>query len=250
MNKIKFIINTLLFFITHYPLKTIYVNFKLLPFKQALRMPIFLYTNIEFRSLKGKIIINNERVYPNMIHVGDNTRYPTTNKPLSIWTINGTLIFNGPTKFFQGTYIYVAERATLEIGTNGTFIGSDTKIICRDNIFIGNNVEITWECQIYDTSFHYTKINDEEVHPLTSPIVICDNVWIGNRTTISKGTVLPSHSIIASNSLLNKDYTIDGESCLFAGIPAVCKKKNITRIYSYSEESKYDEIFKYKRYRL
>mgnify|MGYP003306076537 CR=1 FL=1 len=249
MRRIKKILQLLWILISHRPIQTIYINFRMLPFLQAIRMPIFVYTKTEFRSLSGGIEILG-KVFPNMIHIGDNTRYPTTNRPLSIWTINGKIIFNGPIKFFQGTYVYVAKNAILNFGTNGTFIGSDSKIICRNQITIGNSVEITWECQIYDTSFHYIKINGEEVHPLTKPIIINDYAWIGNRTTISKGCILPSHSIVASGSLCNKDYSKYGEKCLFVGFPVFRKMVDTDRIYSSDEEQQYDKQFGYIRYKL
>lgn len=249
MRKIKQVLHLLWILLSHLPIQTIYINFKMLPLRQAIRLPIFIYTSTEFRSLKGKIEIKGH-IFPNMIHIGDNTRYPTTSKPLSIWTINGTLVFNGPIKFFQGTYVYVAEGSTLSLGTKGTFIGSDTKIICRDQITIGDCVEITWECQIYDTSFHYIKQEGKDVEPLTKPIIINDYAWIGNRSTISKGCILPSHTIVASGSLCNKDYSEFGQNCLFAGTPAKCKATDIDRIYSYNEEKIYDKKFNYIRYRL
>lgn len=248
--KFKAVILLLINLLTHRPFQTLYINFKMLPFKQAVRLPIFVYTKTEFRSLKGQMSIIADKIIPNMIHIGDNTRYPSTNYPRSIWTINGNLVFRGAVKFFQGTYVYVAENAVLDVGTNGTFIGSDTKIICRDSIFIGDCVEITWECQIYDTSFHYVKSGDNEVSPLTSRIILYDHIWIGNRTTISKGTILPSYSIVASNSLLNKDYSKYGQECLFAGIPAQCKKSGVCRIFNSNEEDIYDKKYNYIRYKL
>ena len=251
MGKLKRLISTIIILLAHCPFKTVYINFKTLPFKQALRLPIFVYSKTEFRSIKGRIVINGH-ISPNMIHIGDNTRYPTTSRPLSVWTINGQIVFNGPINFLQGTYVYVAENATLQFGTNGTFVGSDTKIICRDRIDIGNCVEITWECQIYDTSFHYIIKGGGmcPVQPLTKRIVINDYVWIGNRTTISRGTVVPSHSVIASGSLCNKDYSEYGQRCLYAGTPAKCKAAGIDRIFSSQEESVYDLQFGYKRFRL
>ncbi len=248
--KIKSMLHLLYILLSHRPIQTIYINFKMLPLKQAIRLPIFIYTKVEFRSLKGKFRINGGQIYPNMIRIGDNTRYPTTSRPLSIWTINGTVVFTGSVKFFQGTYVYVAQDAILTIGTHGTFVGSDTKIICRKDITIGNCVEITWDCQIYDTSFHYTITENKAVHPLTTPVVINDYVWIGNSTTISKGTILPNRSIVANCSLLNKDYSIYGERCLFAGIPATCKAVGIDRIYDSQEEARYDKQFNYIRYKL
>ena len=249
MKRLIYLLKLLFVLIKHKPLQTIYFNFKMLPFKQAIFLPIFIYTKTEFRSLKGKILIEGP-IYPNMIHIGDNTRYVTTSKPLSIWTINGTLIFKGRINFYHGTYVYIAESAVLSFGSHGTCVGSDTKIICRDSICIGNSVRITWEIQIYDTSFHYVKDENGNVSSLTKPIIINDNVWIGNRTTIGKGTILPSYSIVASNSMTNKDYSEYGEKCMYAGIPAKCKKMNITRLFSSEEEKIYDSKFNYIRYKL
>ena len=243
------LIRLLWIFITHYPIKTVYFNFKMLPFNQAKYLPIFLYSKTEFRSLKGKVVIKGT-IFPGMIHIGDNTRYPHTNRPCSVWTINGTIVFSGRINFYNGTYIYVAENAVLSFGTHGTFVGSDTKIICRESITIGNNVEITWDNQVYDTSFHYIRNQQGDVKSLTSPIVINDNVWIGNRSTIAKGTILPSYSIVASNSMTNKDFSECGECCLFAGVPAVCKIKGVKRVFGSEEEKLLDKQFSYVRYKL
>ncbi len=250
--KLLYIFKTLWLLLTHKPLQTIYINFKMLPLKQAIYLPIFIYTKTEFRSLKGEIEIKG-RVYPNMIHIGDNTRYVATSRPLSIWTINGKLIFNGHIKFFHGTYITVAKNAVLTFGTDFTMVGGGTKIICFESITIGNHVGITWDCQIYDTSFHYVQnLENENSLPekLTKPIVINDNVWIGNRSTIAKGSVIPSYSIIASGSMTNKDYTDNGENCMYCGVPAKCKKKSIRRIYDNAEENHLDNVYGYARYKL
>lgn len=36
----------------------LYFNFKMLPFRQAVRLPFDFYGKIKFQSLKGKVIIN------------------------------------------------------------------------------------------------------------------------------------------------------------------------------------------------
>ena len=229
--------------------QTIYVNFKILPLKQAIFLPIFIYTKTVFRSLEGEIIIKG-KVYPNMIHIGDNTRYVTTSKPLSVWTINGTIVFEGRMNFYYGTYVYVAKKATLSFGTNGTFLGCNSKIICFKSIKIGSHVEMTWENQIYDTSFHYITDKDGNTEELTLPVVIGDNVWLGNRVTISRCTVLPSCSIVASNSITNKDYSPYGSNCFYAGSPIACKKKDVYRIFDIDSERKLDKKYNYTRYKL
>lgn len=230
-------------------LKTLYVNFKMLRFKEAIKLPIWIYGKMSFRSLKGKIIIDSP-IYPGMIRIGRKDWYVTTNISQSIWTINGVLKFKGKLNIYHGSYITVSNNGYLEIGAEGTIVGSGCKFICFEKIVIGNNVSITWECQMIDTSFHYVEqLENNKIPPLTKPIVISDNCWIGNRTTISKGTYLPKHSIVASNSLVNKDFRNVGEYQMFAGLPAIPKIR-CRRIYNKEIERELDLKYNYDRTHL
>lgn len=102
-----------------------------------------------------------------------------------------------------------------------------------------------------DTAFHYVEnLLDGDIKPLTSPIVLGNNIWIGNRTTIAKGTELPDYTIVASNSLVNKDFSSIGENCLIAGLPAKLKQQNIRRVYDSKVQKKLDKKFNYIRTHL
>lgn len=251
MNRILRIINIVyhVFFKCN-TIKTLYLNFKVLPLIQAIKFPFWIYGKITFRSLKGKVLIDSSKIYSGMIKIGKNDYYVCTEKPQSIWTINGVLKFKGRVNILQGSYILVAESGVLEIGTDGTFIGSNCKIICFDKIIIGNQVEITWEVQLYDTSFHYIEhLETKNISYLTKPIVIGDNCWIGNRTTISKGAYLPNYSIVASNSLVNKNLLSYGMFSMFAGSPIDFKMK-CKRIYDREKEKELDLQYNYDRTHL
>ena len=249
MNRIRFFFRVLSFLLKHHPLKSIWINFKVLPFRQAIMLPIILYSDTEFRHLSGSIIYKGV-ARPFSIKIGNDTCYVVTSRPKTVWDIRGTLVLNGPISFIQGTYIFVAEGALLSIGSKGTMIGSDSKIMCFDKILIGDSVRITWECQIYDTSFHYMEDENGDIKQLTKPVVIHDNCWIGNRCTISKGCILPEHSILGNGSLANKDYSENGEGCLYVGYPAVLKKKGVKRIYDVQREAELDAKFGYHRNHL
>lgn len=229
-----------------YPIKTIWFNFKVLPFNQAIVLPFTIYSKTIFRNLSGKIIIDAENIHHNMVKLGADWWYPATARPQVMWSIFGTLIFKGNISFPQGTYILVAKNAVLQFGTNGTMIGTNSKIICFEKIVIGDSARITWDCQLYDTSFHYVEI-DGAPSKLTSPIVIGNNVWIGNNTTITKGVTIPDWSIVANHSLVNKDLSLYGEHCLFAGCPALLKKQNVSRVYDLEKEKELDMRFNYSR---
>lgn len=249
MKRIKQAFGLYLFLLKHNPLKSIWINFKVLPFRQAIRLPILLYSDTIFRNLSGSIIYRGE-ARPFVIRIGNDTCYPTTSRPLTIWDNRGSMILNGPISFIQGTYILVSEGATLEIGSKGTFLGANTKIMCFDHITIGDRVEVTWDCQFYDTSFHYVEDNNGIISNLTSPIVIHDNCWIGNRCTISKGCVLPEYSILGSGSLANKDYTENGSFCMYTGVPATVKRKDVRRVFDEKREAEQDKEFSYYRNHL
>ena len=83
-----------------------------------------------------------------------------------------------------------------------------------NEIHIGEFARIVYEVQICDMAFHYISVSEEK------PIVIKNNVWIGNRSTISKRTYLPAYSIVAQGILVNKSFLEAGKGIFIAGMPA------------------------------
>ena len=232
--------------------KTLWLNFKMLPFQQARKLPMYVYGRTEFRNMTGKIIIDAEKISSGMIRIGKRDFYIATAVQKTMWNITGTLIMKGPIKFLQGSYILVAGNATLEIGGGEGVFGTNLRVFCFDHIVLGKNVRMAWDGQIMDSSFHYIELQNKDnlVKSLTKPIVIGDNVWIGNRTTISKGTVLPSQTIVASNSVVNKDFSDIAPDTLLAGAPAVVKATGCHRIFDTKREKELDKQFNYTRTHL
>ena len=67
-------------------LKTIWFNFKMLPFRQAIHFPIFLYGKSEFRNLSGKIVCNFAPTW-GKIKIGINFLYVSTSCTKTVWDI-------------------------------------------------------------------------------------------------------------------------------------------------------------------
>jgi acetyltransferase-like isoleucine patch superfamily enzyme len=63
--------------------------------------------------------------------------------------------------------------------------------------------------------------------------------WIANRCTIQKGTVTPDDLVIASGSLLNKDYTVAiPPYSMIGGRPAKLLRENLARVWNpHAEEA-------------
>lgn len=218
--------------------KTFLVNFRLLPFKQAIRLPIFVYGKTAIYGLAGKIIFECP-IKKGMIIIGKNTdKFSAHNR--SLLELNGTIIFKGTFLASNGVTIQVSHGALLEIG-DIVSLGACAKIRCLYWITIGCGTGIVEECQIFDTNFHCTKdVGTGIVNNPCDKITIGKFCWVGNRSTIMKGTVLADDTIVASNSLLNKNYEIryDDKFPILGGIPAKLIGSGKVRIYDIHEETK------------
>lgn len=209
-------------------LKSIFINLRLLPFKQALKMPILVTRNTFFYDLSGKIVINCPVKF-GLIRIGfigeDTIAWKNERNLLAIkgqWSVNGSIWLG------IGCILRIEKKGTLETGSDITF-NFNNRIICYDHINIGNLLSASWEVQIFDSDLHYLKdIKTNEVFERNRPVILGNNIWIGNRTSILKGTRIPDFTTIASNSLCNKEYNIDRYTIL-AGTPAKVVKTNIYR---------------------
>lgn len=208
-------------------LKTIWFNFKALPFKQAVRIPFILSYNVKIRKV-GRIELTDQ-VHPGMVSIGvvKISAYSSNSNPTYI-SNNGTLKIKGNIKIHPGVKMYVNPNACLDLGKRVN-IGFDSKIICYKSIRIGDDFRMSWEGQIFDTDFHFLyNIEKDKHYPRIKPVYIGDDVFIGNRCTIGKGTVIPRGSVVSCVSKVSGDFTEEGEHLLLSGNPAKVIKKNVS----------------------
>jgi acetyltransferase-like isoleucine patch superfamily enzyme len=206
-------------------LNSLQLNFKYLPWHQAIKFPILASNGVKLRIMEGKVIINAP-LKPGLIKIGTGEIgiYDKRHNR-AIWENKGTVIFNGEAIIKYGAKIVVGEQGILELGDRFR-ITSGSSIVCYKHIKLGNNCRISWDAQIIDTDFHSIFDNQgNKINPNKS-ITIDDDCWIGNRCTISKGTILPKHTVIASNSLINKEFL--ESNTIIGGTPGKVIKRGIT----------------------
>lgn len=225
--------------------KTLYFNFRLLPFHIAIKLPIYIYGPVKFYWLKGKIEIHYPNIYSGMIKLGRNNEFFNgVDKSAFINIgIGGKLIFEGPCAISNNYKIRIAENATLTLGCY-TFFGSAIKFICTNSIYIGQYTRCAYESQIVDSNFHF--VYNEKTRTTTrrnGPIYIGAFNWIGNRTTINKGAKTQDYTIVCAGSLLNKDFSLTPENNqMLGGMPAKLITSGLKRIFSTKIE---DEVISY-----
>ncbi|MGE4287766.1 MAG: hypothetical protein AB7E36_03680 [Salinivirgaceae bacterium] len=218
--------------------KTLYFNFKMLPFNTAKKLPVVFYGKHQLSGLNGKVNIVNTPICFGIAEFGHNKELVKQRLGRSELRIDGILNINGKFQTGNDTVIIVTKGAELSIG-DGSYFGAKTKVICTKKIALGKGFRFGFESIVSDSNYHFTiNLETNKVERFQKEITIGDYCWVGNRSSIMKGTNTPNYLIVASNSVLNKDYTQTiAEYSLIGGIPAKLIKNNIVRVFDGRVES-------------
>lgn len=231
-------------------IKTMYFNFRVFPLKVACLFPICIGWRTKIIGVRrGCISFRKDvTIKPFMVQLG--MAKSKMFADYGLYTLvrlskKSRIEFGGGlTRFYSGCSIILIKKGILTIGDD--FIANQCVLIyCSSMVKIGNFCNIGWHSQIYDTDFHlmYSK-NTNTIRNPFGFVQIGNNVWITNRCTISKGAYIPDYSIVASNSLFNRDYSdVTTQGNLFAGSPAKLKKTGFFRIRNNSFQKRLFNFF-------
>ena len=212
-------------FFQHNWLAILYFNFRMLPFKQAIKLPFDIYHGIRFDNLSGTVMIKAP-IHRAMIKFGMQGSDMFQHKGCII-SIEGNVVFHGSCVFGCNNLLKVRKCGSAEFGDNCIF-GANNLIYVEERISFGRDFLSSWDCQFMDSDTH-TLINGKtgKILKSTKPITIGMHCWIGKHVNINKGVVLPDETIVASNSLVNKDFSTNPKYCMVAGSPAKVVKQDI-----------------------
>ena len=204
--------------------KSIFLNFKYLNIKDAIRLPIIVTHKVLLKKVSGSLQIDGP-IKIGMIKLGVNDvgifdKY----KQRSIWAVSGNIIFRGSASLGHGTKISVGEYGKLVIGKN-LIVTAESAIVCEKRIEIGSDCLISWDNLIMDTDFHNISDKQGKVINEDSEIIIGDKVWIGCRNTILKGTNIKNNTVVGAGSLISRN--INSGNCIIAGNPIKVIKEDI-----------------------
>lgn len=88
----------------------------------------------------------------------------------------------------------------------------------QGGIFIGNKVLVGSQVSIYDSDFHEIA-PDKRVGgtPKMGKVTIGDNVWIGDRVMILKGSSIGENSVVAAGAVVSGEFPAN---VIIGGVPA------------------------------
>jgi succinyltransferase-like protein len=197
--------------------KTIYFNFRVLPFREALRMPLLVSPKVALYDVRGSVTVRGP-LRPAMVLVGFGELGAFDyRRSRAVWEVAGNVVFDGPVRLGNGFKLSVAETGTVTFGED--FVGlNEAQAICVRSISFGKGVGIGWNSLLTDTDFHVLLPIEGEPGPTDAPIEIGDGSWVGARSTIMKGVSLPHDTIVAAGSVVAR--SVEEPNTVIGGNPA------------------------------
>ena len=126
-------------------------------------------------------------------------RFKAMGSCIKITKKSGVINLGCSFKAMRNTIIH-SDGGTIEIGNN-FFINSNSIIVSRDEIIIGNNVSIGPNVCIYDHNHDDKRVKNR------SKIIIEDGVWIGAGVIILQGVRIGKNAIIGAGSVITKNIS-------------------------------------------
>ena len=209
--KIKKLLKNFIKFVYCLP-KSIYFNFYYLPFRQAIKFPIWVHGSVKIENMGERKALEIHSLKRGSIRLGlERGSFAIRNKNCW-WNISkgAKVIFKGNADLSRGFNFEVAKNAYVEFGNNfscnvNVIITSAKQIVFGDNCLIG------WNVSFLDGDGH--KILDRKTKKIINEkkdIKIGNDVWIGACSTILKGSSIENNSIIAYGSIVTKKFNEEG----------------------------------------
>jgi acetyltransferase-like isoleucine patch superfamily enzyme len=128
-----------------------------------------------------------------------------------------------------GAYTHIGAHARLRAHEGTLRIGPKTVIGIRNTVNCWLDVSIGGSClfgdDVYVCDFdHVTARLDAPIKDqgiVKSPVRIGDDVWLGTKVVVTRGTRIGEHSVVAASAVARGDYP---PASVVAGIPGVVVK--------------------------
>lgn len=204
------------------------INYKVFPKEIARKLPLRISYKTKCKGLyRGCIEIKCNNIYKGMIQFGMPQGSFGMDMDAPSWLLmerGARIVFFGPADFSATASVRVFENGLLEI-REGFFSNANASINVSKRVVIGANAQWGWNVEIIDTDGHDIKnAAGEKINP-DEEIIIGDDVWIGAKASVLKGSVIPDGCIVGYGSIVSKKYT--EPHVVMAGAPAKVIKKDI-----------------------
>ena len=216
-------------------LSSLYFNFKYLPFKQAVKLPILLYKPT-FLSLKGKITIDAPEIKTGMIRLGFHMVSIYPNNGITLELNGKEIIFKGGCSIGNNSYISTGGKSIVEFGDD-FLCTSSIKLVSYRGIKFGQKCRIGWNSLVMDTNFHpIYDIAKKKYKKASGNIVIGDYNWFGTQCKIMHSVTTPERCIFGMGTVITRNCEMK-PYCVMGGSPVKILTENVMRDYNNDMEN-------------
>lgn len=204
-------------------LRSIYFNFRYLPFKQAINLPVWITTNFRVHGLKrGQLILCQSNRRSVVFGCWGSPGLQQMKGGL-LFSKGSCLILRGHTVVSQGSVFRMDSGASIDLGRD-FYCNKNCFFRASRDIVFGNDCLVGWNVQI-NTSDGHTILHDAKRRPSDLSITIGNHVWITSNTIITKGVSIADGCIIAQGAVVAK--SINERNALVGGVIAKVISQNI-----------------------
>lgn len=201
--------------------KTIYINVKYLPFKQAIKFPICIAYNVKIEEKsKTKITICNDCIEVGMIRLGM-SRGSFYKGGKSLFHLNGGEIFFKGKTAICGGFSLIINSGKLHVGDD-FFSNANLLLNCSNEILIEDHVLVGWDCTILDDNGHQISTSKTSSR---KKVIIGSHTWLSSGVAILNGSKLKNDTVVSFGSVVHEDFQKD--HIIIAGNPAKIVRENI-----------------------
>lgn len=207
--------------------KTIYFNYKTLPIKKAIKLPIYIDFDIKLGKLYKNVIQLPENIETYQIKLGKYSLddVPEINKGYITMARNSKIIFNGSAELAYGITLCALNNSIITIG-DGFYCNKNCNIVSTTEIKIGNNVLFGWNVSVRDSDGGDHKIFMNGIKKKNkNPIIISDHSWLCSYSSVLKGVSITRNVVVGYGAIVSKSINIS--NVIVAGNPAKIICENI-----------------------
>ena len=194
--------------------KTVYFNFRVFPFRTAIRLPVLISYDTKLIELHKYAMKFNCVPYTFIVKIGFGGSDGIVPRKGSLCLETGCITFDGKATFAQG--ISIRNSGKMNVGDD-YFANRNCTIWCSEEITFGNHVLLGWNITFRDSDGHMILKNGVG-NEIKKSISIGKHSWICSESHVLKGARMGADSVLAYNSVLLKPY--EQNNVLLAGQPA------------------------------
>ncbi|EOT30777.1 acyltransferase [Enterococcus saccharolyticus] len=202
--------------------KSVYYSIKFCGIMKGLKIPLLIHFTTKIKANKHQINIFSMNTFGIKIGFGGSPNINSLGRTKIILKKDGRLNLNRNIVISKGAKLIIDGKVI--IGENFR-ANKNFSISCTNEIEIGNNVLIGWDCEIRDYDGHIIRYKGEDLSE-NLKVSLGNHVWIGAKSTILKGTLLPNDVVVGYGSLITNSKNFKPNT-IIAGVPGKIIREDV-----------------------